>query len=506
MHGFVVDVEAHVPPGLPGFAISGLGDSAVKQSSDRIKAAAALIEKMPVSQRRVTVNLSPAGERKVGTGFDLGIFIAVAAAMDLVQAGVVRDVVHIGEVGLDGTVRPVPGVLPLVRAASLAGVRHVVVPVAERGRGAPRVRRAGAPGGRRHGARPALRRPREGTGRAEVPVPLVAAPPPEPVRDLSEVVGQADAKLALEISAAGGHHLLLAGPPGAGKTMLAERLPGLLPGARSRPSRWRSRRSTRCSGALGSGHDARLITRPPFVAPHHGASQAAVIGGGSGRIRPGAITQAHHGVLFLDETPEFDKGVLQALRTPLECGSVSIARAQETVTFPARFQLVLAANPCPCGNGWGKGLDCTCTPLMRRSYFGKLSGPLLDRVDLQVHVQPPGLSMAGAAPGEPTASVAARVAAARGAQGERWREVLERRRGVNADVPGSVLRARPWRLPTSATTTLDRALESGALSLRGYDRTLRCAWTIADVLGLQRPGREQVDLALSLRHRAGVAA
>lgn len=505
VHGFVVDVEAHVTQGLPGFAISGLGDSAVKQSSDRIKAAAALIEKMPVSQRRVTLNLSPAGERKVGTGFDLGIFIAVAAAMELVKVGVVRDVVHIGEVGLDGTVRPVPGVLPLVRAASLVGIRHVVVPVANAGEARlvsgvhvhpvadvmELVRRYDALG--------------KGRGVEEVPVPPVAPPPPDPVRDLSEVVGQADAKLALEIAAAGGHHLLFAGPPGAGKTMLAERLPGLLP-ALGEAESMEVTAIHSVLGTLGFGQDARLISRPPFVAPHHGASQAAVIGGGSGRIRPGAITQAHHGVLFLDETPEFDKSVLQSLRTPLERGSVSIARAQETVTFPARFQLVLAANPCPCGNGWGKGLDCTCTPLMRRSYFGKLSGPLLDRVDLQVHVQPPGLSMAGAPAGESTASVAARVAAARTAQGERWRGVLERRRGVNADVPGSVLRGRPWRLPTSATSTLDRALERGALSLRGYDRTLRCAWTIADVMGLQRPGLEQVDLALSLRHRAGVAA
>ena len=501
--GFLVDVEAHVTPGLPGFAISGLGDSAVKQSSDRIKAAAARIEKMPVSQRRVVVNLSPAGERKIGTGFDLGIFIAVAAAMELVHVPVVRDVVHIGEVGLDGTVRPVPGVLPLVRAAALAGVRHVVVPVANAGEARL------VSGVRVHPVADVTELIRRydalarGRGVDEVPVPLVVAPPPEPVRDLGEVVGQADAKLALEIAAAGGHHLLLAGPPGAGKTMLAERLPGLLP-ALDEAESMEVTAIHSVIGALGSGDDVRLISRPPFVAPHHGASQAAVIGGGSGRIRPGAITQAHRGVLFLDETPEFDKGVLQSLRTPLERGSVSIARANETVTFPSRFQLVLAANPCPCGHGWGKGLDCTCTPLMRRSYFGRLSGPLLDRVDLQVHVQPPGLSMAGV-PGEGTAAVAARVAAARASQGKRWREVLRRGRGVNADVPGSVLRGRPWRLPPSATTTLDRALESGSLSLRGYDRTLRCSWTIADVMGLQRPGREQVDLALSLRHRAGVA-
>ena len=234
VNGFVVDVEAHVAQGLPGFAISGLGDSAVKQSSDRIKAVAATIEGLPVSQRRVTVNLSPAGERKVGTGFDLGIFVAVAAAMGVVKDAVVADVVHIGEIGLDGTVRAVPGVLPLVRAAALTGVRHVVVPVANAAearlvRGvrvhpvaevAELVRRYDA-----------LRR-----GRAVEEVPVPPGPPPGPVvaKDLSEVVGQADAKLALEIAAAGGHHLLLAGPPGAGKTMLAERLPGVLPGPRRR--------------------------------------------------------------------------------------------------------------------------------------------------------------------------------------------------------------------------------------------------------------------------------
>jgi magnesium chelatase family protein len=500
--GFLVEAEAHVTNGLPGFAIGGLGDSAVSQSPGRIRAAASAVG-LPASQRRVIVNLSPAGVRKVGAGFDLAVFVAVAVAMQKVPQALVHDVVHLGELGLDGSVRPVPGVLPAVHAAALAGVRHAVVPVAN-------AAEAGLVPGIRvhpvaHVAELVDRYDRLSRGR---PLDEVAVPPPAPVasetpKDLAEVMGQSEAKLALEIAAAGGHHLLLAGPPGAGKTMLAERLPGILPPLDAAESM----EVTAIHSVLGVlGDDVRLLTRPPFVAPHHGASMAAVIGGGSGRVRPGAITQAHRGVLFLDETPEFDKAVLQSLRTPLERGTVTIARANEAVSFPARFQLVLAANPCPCGNGWGRGADCTCTPMMRRSYFGKLSGPLLDRVDLQVHVQPPGLSMAGHPVGERSELVAGRVAAARAAQHERWRSVLGSERALNADAPGSVLRAVPWRLPAGDVSPLDRSLERGGISLRGYDRSLRVAWTMADLAGRQRPGRDDVDLALSLRGSVGAAA
>ena len=499
MEGFLVEVESDVASGLPAFTVSGRADAACAQAPDRVRAAAANSQH-PIPARRITVNLSPASVLKVGSGFDLAIVVATLVAAREIPTGVVEDVVHIGELGLDGSVRPVRGLVPMVVAAAKAGVRHVVVPVAN-AREARLV--AGVqvhPVARldelvaRYRAL-AKRRPV-----LEVPEPDAALVPDRPPPDLADVVGQTEGRLAVEIAAAGAHHLYLVGPPGAGKSMLAERLPGLLPELDDQ----QAMEVTAISSILGTltSFDG-LCRRPPFVAPHHGASMPAIIGGGSGLVLPGAVTQAHHGVLFLDEAPEFRPGVMQALRQPIESGHVVVARAIGNVRFPCEFQLVLAANPCPCGMGSGKAAACSCSPIQQRRYSGRLSGPILDRIDIQVHVPAPSRAALLGEPGESTEVVRARVEAARGTPRERW---SGRPYAVNGRVPGPVLRSEAFRLGSGRTADLDRAVDRGLLSLRGYDRCLRLAWTIADLAGRISPSRDDVGLALSLRHQPALAA
>jgi len=318
--------------------------------------------------------------------------------------------------------------------------------------------------------------------------------------DLADVVGQVEARRALEVAAAGAHHLLLLGPPGVGKTMLAARLPGLLPDL-DEPQALEVTAVHSVAGTLDPA--AGLLHRPPFEDPHHSATVPALVGGGSGLPRPGAASRAHRGVLFLDEAPEFSPGALQALRQPLEQGELVIHRARGVARFPARFQLVLAANPCPCGRATGTGVDCTCSPMARRRYLQRLSGPLLDRVDIQVEVAVVSraeLELAGEP--ETTATVGARVASARQAQRRRLRGTGW---SSNAEVPGPYLRG-PLALPGAVTRDLDRALDAGLLSIRGYDRVLRVAWTEADLEGVTLPDRDHVGRALLLRSRERVAA
>jgi magnesium chelatase family protein len=426
--------------------------------------------------------------------------VAVLSAAGMIRSALSREVVHLGELALDGRVRGVHGVLPAVLTALRAGARQVVVPVENVGEAQL------VDGVTVHGAS-SLREVVDWYRAAEQGTPLPPAPVPEPgevaVRrgpDLADVVGQPEARLALELAATGGHHLLMSGPPGVGKTMLAERLVTVLPPL-SREQALETHAIRSLTGQVGEV--VELDRTPPFVAPHHSASVAAVAGGGSGVALPGAISRAHHGVLFLDEAPEFKGTVLQTLRQPLESGEVVIARARQVVRYPARFLLVLAANPCPCGRSYGKGLDCTCKPMEIRSYAGRLSGPLLDRVDLQVHVPPVHQVAFGDSAGEPSAMVAARVAAARQAQRQRW---ADGGWATNGLVPGHVLRRAPFRLPGATTAMLDRSLERGRLTLRGYDRVLRVAWSAADLAGLEVPGRDEVATGLALRSGELVAA
>ncbi|MEP6599788.1 MAG: YifB family Mg chelatase-like AAA ATPase [Actinomycetota bacterium] len=487
--GQLVEVEADLSAGLPGLSFTGLADVSVVESRDRIRAAV-LNAGAEWPNRRITVALLPADVRKVGSRFDLALALVVLAAGGAVPSGAIADVVWMAELGLDGRLRPVRGVLPAVIAARGAGVRRVVVANANAAEAALVTGLAVYQAGDLREIIAWLRNeapppPHASTGTAAEPT---GAPGP----DLADVAGQAAAKRALEVSAAGGHHLYLVGTPGAGKTMLAERLPGLLPPLDDTAALEVTAVHS-VAGALPP--TARLLRRSPFQAPHHTASLAALVGGGSGIATPGAISLAHHGVLFLDEAPEFHPRALDGLRQPLESGRVVLHRHAGVVTYPARFLLVLAANPCPCGR---RTRDCACPPQVRRRYQQRLSGPLLDRLDLRVYVDavPHAELLGEPVQREASSVVACRVAAARAAATNRWGERGWR---TNAEVPGSALRARPWRLGRSALVAAERHLERGELSARGFDRVLRLAWTIADLGGNAIPDAGDVSEAVFFR-------
>lgn len=491
VEGHVVEVEADLALGLPGLTVTGLPDAALAEARDRVRAA--VVNSGEVwPQRRVTLALSPAWLPKRGSGFDLALAAAVLAAAGVVPADALAGCLLLGELGLDGRVRPVRGVLPAVLTATAAGLDRVVVPVDN----VPEA--ALVPGTRPIGVRSLrdlivwLR----GGLLPDLPLLRLAPEPAGPALDLVDVAGQVAGRTAVEIAAAGGHHLFLLGPPGSGKTMLAERLPGVLP-ALSPELALEVSGIHSVAGVLQPGQP--LVTRPPYQDPHHTASVSAVIGGGSGVARPGSASLAHGGVLFLDEAPEFSARVLDALRQPLESGRLTLRRVGGTAVYPARFALALAANPCPCAK---VDSACSCPPDARRRYLARLSGPLLDRVDM--HVTVPRITraelLAENGVGEPSSAVAARVAHARARAAERYAGTPWR---TNGEVPGVEL-LRRWPLPRAATVEAERALDAGLVTARGYGRVARLAWTVADLLDVGRPGKSEVDLALTYRLGAGV--
>lgn len=494
--GSVVEVEADLSAQLPGFVIIGLPDAALGEARERVRSAA-VNAGCPLPQRKLTVNLSPAALPKHGSGFDLAIALACLAASGEVSIASIDRVVHLGELGLDGRLRPIDGILPAVLAAVRAGHDTVMVPEANAAEAAlvPGVEVIGVSSlleaAIRHG----------GEYEQRTVEPVLVAPRTDLVEattggDLVDVAGNDEAVEALVAAAAGGHHLYLLGPPGAGKTMLASRLPGILPDLEAEAALEVASIRSLSGRHLGTG----LSHRPPFESPHHTASAAAIVGGGSRLIRPGAAVRASHGVLFLDEAPEFPSTVLDVLRQPLESGTIDIHRASAVASFPAKFQLVIAANPCPCGHHGVKESSCTCTPVMRRRYLARISGPLLDRIDLQIwvpRITAAGLRVAAETPGLSSAEALAKVTEARKVAGERLRGTPWR---TNAEMPGPWLRGAGGLHPGGqATRELDRSLERGSVTMRGYDRVLKTAWTLADLAGAVAPRAEHVGRALFLR-------
>lgn len=486
--GTLVEIEVDISDGIPMYSLLGLPDAALQESRDRVRAAISNCNEI-WPNRKVTVSLSPAWLPKSGSSFDLSIALGILIANQVIPQEPLSSAIVLGELALDGKIRSVRGVLPALIAAYQSGITRAIIPRSNMAEAQlmPQMEILAF-----ENLREVLLWVRTGAKSEAEKLDLEIAEE-NGYLDFADVAGQQKARFAAEVAASGGHHLLLVGPPGAGKTMIATRIPSIMP-ALTVDQALEVTAVHSISGALGSRSPMSLIA--PIVSPHHTASRVSIVGGGSHVIKPGACSLAHHGVLFIDEAPECAVGVLDSLRQPLESGTITITRSVGNITFPAKFLLVLAANPCPCGKYSGKGRGCQCSSLSVRRYLGKLSGPLMDRIDMRVQVDPVSrVEMSQIELGESSADIRVRVLAARSAAHNRF---INDSWSLNAQIPARELRTT-YRPERTAMNFLHDELDHERLTARGLHKVIRLSWTLADLAGRLTPTLEDVQRAHSLR-------